>query len=87
MIQSFIVTLIVIAAAIYTAWIVMPASWRRAAAAGLAREASRSGLNQATARRIQLRLESTTACGECASCKGCAASGLNPAAGRKSASR
>lgn len=74
MLQTLIVALIVLAAALYTAWIVMPATWRRAAARRLARQASRSGLDQATARRLQLRLESTGTCGDCASCKGCAAS-------------
>lgn len=72
MVQSLIVSLIVAAAALYCAWIFMPAALRRAIAARLARQASRSGLDAATARALQSRLERTSACGECASCKGCA---------------
>jgi len=72
MIQHLIVAFAVIAAALYSAWIVMPAGWRRAAAARLARQANRSGLNREAAHELQRRLESTSACGDCASCKGCA---------------
>lgn len=74
MTQLLIAALIVAAALAYSAWVLMPASWRRAAAARLARRASRAGLAQESARAIQARLERAGGCSECASCKGCASS-------------
>lgn len=76
MIQSFIVAAIVALAVLYSAWLLMPASWRRAGAARLARRAARSGLDAQRARALQERLEHASGCGECSSCKGC-----GPAAG------
>ena len=72
MTQLLIAAFIVAAALAYSAWILMPASWRRASAARLARHAARSGLAQEHARAMQTRLERASACSECASCKGCA---------------
>lgn len=72
MTQSLIAAFIVAAALAYSAWALMPASWRRAGAARLARRASRSGLAHEHARAIQARLERAGGCSECASCKGCA---------------
>ncbi len=79
MTQYLIVALAVIAAALYSAWIVMPGAWRRAAAARLAQQANRSGLNREAAHALQRRLESASACGDCASCKGCAVKPAAPA--------
>lgn len=74
MIQSLIAAFFVVAALAYSAWVLMPASWRRAAAARLARRAARAGLAKDQARAIQARLERAGGCSECASCKGCAGS-------------
>jgi CBS domain containing-hemolysin-like protein len=74
MAQFLIAALIVAAALAYCAWVLMPASWRRAAAARVTRRAARAGLAQEHARAMQARLERAGACGECASCKGCASS-------------
>jgi hypothetical protein len=71
MIQSLIAGVMVIAALLYSAWVFMPAAWRRAGAARLARQAGRSGMQAQAARQLQSRLERASACGECASCKGC----------------
>lgn len=73
MIQYLVVGLIVAAATLYSGWILMPASWRRAGAARLARQATRSGLGEQAVRGLQSRLERASGCSECASCKGCAA--------------
>ena len=72
MTQLLIAAFIVAAALAYSAWVLMPASWRRACAARLARRAARSGLAQEQALAMQARLERAGACSECASCKGCA---------------
>ncbi|HKB52376.1 MAG TPA: DUF6587 family protein [Ramlibacter sp.] len=74
MAQYLIVAVIVAAAVCYSCWLLMPASWRRAGAAKLAARATRSGLNAQTASRLRTRLERAGACGDCASCKGCAPS-------------
>ncbi|HEY0887297.1 MAG TPA: DUF6587 family protein [Ramlibacter sp.] len=74
MTQLLIAFFVVAAALAYSAWVLMPASWRRAGAARLARRAARSGLAQERARAIQVRLERAGGCGECSSCKGCASS-------------
>jgi hypothetical protein len=79
MLQSIIVGVIVVFAVLYCAWIFLPAGWRRHGAARLAAHASRSGLDASTARELQARLERTAACGECASCKGCAPAARNEA--------
>ena len=78
MIQSVIVALIVLAAVVYSAWLLMPASWRRAGAARLADRAARSGLAASRARELQSRLERASGCGECSSCKGCAGAAGTP---------
>lgn len=75
MIQILIVAFIVAAAAGYAAWVLMPAAWRRAGAARLAR---RLGLAPARAQQLQARLEGASACGECASCKGCGGAPRQP---------
>lgn len=74
MAQFLIAAFIVAAALAYGAWVLMPASWRRAGAARLARRAARAGLAQERARAIQAGLERAGGCSECASCKGCAGS-------------
>jgi CBS domain containing-hemolysin-like protein len=72
MTQLLIAASIVAAALAYSAWVLMPAAWRRAAAARLARRAVRSGLALERVRALQTRLEGAGGCGECAKCKGCA---------------
>jgi hypothetical protein len=74
--QYLIVALIVAAAVLYSAWTLMPASWRRAGAARVADRATRSGLHARAARELQSRLERAGSCSECASCKGCAKGGV-----------
>lgn len=71
MMQYLIVGLIVLLAAMYSAWVLMPASWRRRGAAKVAAGATRSGLDGQVARGLQLRLERAGGCSDCASCKGC----------------
>jgi alkylhydroperoxidase family enzyme len=71
MIQYLIAGLAVAIAALYSAWVFIPASWRRTAAALLARRASDSGLPAATARALQVRLERAPGCGDCDSCRAC----------------
>jgi hypothetical protein len=73
MVQYLIVGLVVLLAALYSAWVLMPASWRRAGAAKLAARATCSGLDAQAARELQLRLERASGCSDCASCKGCSA--------------
>lgn len=72
MTQFLIVAFIVAAAVAYSTWVLMPASWRRAAATHLARQASRAGIAPGHAIVLQARLERAGGCSECASCKGCA---------------
>ncbi len=82
MIQYLIVGLIVVLATFYSAWVLMPASWRRAGAAKVAARATRSGLHAHAARELQLRLESASGCSDCATCKGCSPA-KQPAAERE----
>lgn len=72
MVQDLIVGLIVIAAALYTFWILVPAGVRRAGAARLASLARRCGLGEHKSQRLQATLATHSSCGECDSCKGCA---------------
>lgn len=78
MTQFLIVALIVAAALVYSAWVLMPAAWRRAAAAHLARRAARAGVAPRRATVLQARLEGAGGCSECASCKACASSSPVP---------
>jgi hypothetical protein len=73
MLQHLIVGLVVAAAAIYSVWLVMPATVRRAGAGRLASLARRCGVGEEDAQRLQVRLATHSSCGECNSCKGCAA--------------
>lgn len=72
MVQYIVVGIIVAMAACSSVWMLMPAAWRRAAAAGLASRATRSGVRPQTAMRLQVRLERAGGCSDCSSCKGCA---------------
>ena len=74
MFQSVIVALIVAAAALYCLWLFLPAGWRRALAARLARQAGDAGLDSGKVQALQARLERAPGCGDCASCRGCAPS-------------
>jgi hypothetical protein len=81
MAQQITVAFIVLAAALYSAWSLMPAVWRRGAAARVASGARRWGVTQRRADRLEQALGSRSGCSECSSCKGCAA----PASPRASA--
>jgi len=82
MVQSVIVALVVVAAALYSVWLFLPAAWRRALAAHVARRAGDAGLDSGKVQALQMRLERTPGCGDCASCRGCA-----PAEGHRSPPR
>jgi hypothetical protein len=71
MVQDVIVGLIVLAAAVYSAWLLMPAGTRRAAAGRLASLARGCGLGEQQSQRLQAKLATHSSCSECASCKGC----------------
>jgi alkylhydroperoxidase family enzyme len=71
MVQSVIVALIVAAAALYSVWLFLPAAWRRALAARVARQAGDAGLASGKVQALQARLERAPGCGDCASCRGC----------------
>jgi uncharacterized protein DUF6587 len=72
MVQDLVVALIVVAAALYAIWILMPAGVRRTGAAALASLARRCGLGEQESRRLQTKLATHSSCGACESCKGCA---------------
>lgn len=72
MTELLIVALAVAAAAAYSAWTFMPASWRRAGAARLVRRAAQAGLAPERSVALRTRLERAGACSDCGSCKGCA---------------
>ena len=72
MIQNFVVGLIVVVAAAYALWVMMPARMRRAGAAALAEMARRCGLGERESQQLRATLASHGSCGECDGCKGCA---------------
>lgn len=72
MVQQLIVGLIVLAAALYSLWTLLPGDVRRAAAARLASLARRCGLGEQDSRRLQATLAAHSSCGDCDGCKGCA---------------
>lgn len=74
MTELLIVAFLVAAATAYSAWAFMPASWRRAGAARLARRAARAGVAPERTLVLQARLERAGGCSDCGSCKGCASS-------------
>ena len=71
MLQYLIVGLMVGAALLYSGWALLPAGLRASAAARLAGWATRSGMAERNARRLQSTLASAGNCTECAQCKGC----------------
>ncbi|HXE47795.1 MAG TPA: hypothetical protein VN663_05450 [Ramlibacter sp.] len=71
MVQDVIVGLIVLAAALYSVWLLMPAGTRHAAAGRLASLAHGCGLGEQQSQRLQATLATHSSCSECASCKGC----------------
>jgi hypothetical protein len=79
MLQDIIVGLVVVAAVLYTLWLLMPLAPRRAAAARLASLARRCGLGEQESLRLQATLATHSSCGECASCKGCAVPAIGKA--------
>jgi hypothetical protein len=79
MTQDIIVALIVGGALLYSLWVLLPAVVRRAAAARVARQASRWGLGEPQAARLRTTLEAAGACSECSQCKGCATAKGNAA--------
>jgi hypothetical protein len=72
MLQHLIVAMIVMAAALYSGWSLMPAGARRAAAARLAARAMRWGLADERAQELERSLAAGGNCTDCSSCKGCA---------------
>ncbi len=72
MLQYLIVALVVGAALVYSVWVLLPAGLRGLAAARLAGWATRSGMGEKKAQRLQSTLASAGSCSECAQCKGCA---------------
>ena len=79
MLQNIIVGLVVVAAVLYTLWLLMPVAPRRAAAARLASLARRCGLGEQESLRLQATLATHSSCGECASCKSCASPAIGKA--------
>ena len=71
MVQNLVVGLIVVVAAAYALWIMMPARMRRAGAASLAAMARRCGLGEQESQQLRAALASHSSCGECDGCKGC----------------
>ncbi len=72
MVQQLVVGLIVLAAALYSLWTLMPGAARRTAAAWLASLARRCGVGQRGSERLQAKLAARGGCSDCDSCKGCA---------------
>lgn len=72
MFQDLIVGLIVGASAIYTIWLLAPAGFRRAGAAGLAALARRFGLDARQSQQLQAKLAEHGGCGDCKTCNNCA---------------
>ena len=72
LVQELLVFAIVGAAMAYAMLKFMPAAWRRTFATKVASLASRSGLSEANARRVEAKLSTGGACGSCDSCKACA---------------
>ena len=72
MVQNLLVGLIVVVAAAYALWILMPAHMRRAGAAALAAMARRCGLGEQESQQLRATLASHSSCGVCDGCKGCA---------------
>jgi hypothetical protein len=71
MVQDIIVGLIVLAAALYSVWMLMPTGTRRAAAGRLASLARGCGMGEQESQRLEATLSTHSSCTECASCKGC----------------
>lgn len=72
MVQQLVVGLIVLVAAFYSLWTLMPGAARRKAAARLASLARRCGVGQQGSERLQAKLAAHGSCSDCDSCKGCA---------------
>jgi len=72
MTQYLVIAAIVFWAVLYSAWSLMPAASRKAAATRLAAWAGRAGLGSERARTLQATLARSGGCSACASCKGCA---------------
>ena len=76
MLQTFVVTLIVLAAAGYSLWKLAPATLRQALAARSGTIARASGASEKLARRIEIKAVEAAVnaggCGSCGPCKGCA---------------
>jgi len=71
MTQYLIMGAIVLWAVLYSAWALMPAASRRAAAARVSGWASRFGLGKRAAQGLQARLAQAGGCGSCSGCSGC----------------
>jgi len=71
MLQHLAVALIVLGAALYSGWTLMPAGLRRAAAVRIARQVRRAGVADGTAARLQAQLAAKGGCSDCDSCRAC----------------
>lgn len=80
MTQYLVIAAIVLWAVLYSAWSLVPAAWRQAAAARLAAWAGRAGLGRERTRSLQATLARGGGCSACASCKGCAKPDAEPPA-------
>ncbi len=77
--QSVAVALIVVVAAVFACWRLMPRAWRVGLASSLARGAQRHGrLSQDDADALARKL-AVGACGSCDSCGTCAPTPVTPA--------
>jgi hypothetical protein len=70
MTQYLIIGAIVVWAVLYSMWSLMPAAWRRGAAARIASRAA-AGLGTERARALEATLSRSGTCSDCAECKGC----------------
>jgi hypothetical protein len=80
MAQQIAVVIIVLGATLYSAWSLMPAGWRRGAAASLGARVRGWGVAEGQAARIEQALASSSGCSDCSSCKACATP-ASPSAG------
>ena len=70
--QAAIVGLVVTVASLYALLKLMPSAWRRQLASFAARRATRWGVSEDNARRVEAKLATGGACGSCDTCKACA---------------
>jgi hypothetical protein len=72
MVQTLFVGVIVLAATLYSVWILLPATVRPAFASRLAALARKFGVGKHRTEQLQQRLAKGGGCGACDGCHGCA---------------